>query len=425
MSIEEEKDVDGERRGESDPSKSNKNNRKKDKEVITRTLDEYIDVLNKYDDRKEHHVQLISNILTRRNEEVWSEDTGATSGAGTRTRRVGPRIISNVQIAPPRRQIDSASEMASESSLTETNIWKATRKKKNERIKRGIEGSPSPRTITEPRRPDEINRGTNERAAPRKSRLNKNAVVTLKAGNETMSYADILKTARQKINIKEIGIINPRIRKMANGGILMEIPGPEGHKRADILADNLRKEFGDSARIGRPIKFGELRIAGLDISVTPEELIGTLAESGQCNPENIKIGSFRENVRGMRTVWARCPLTAASALADIGKIEIGWSTARIELLKLRPVQCFKCWEFGHVRNACKANVERQGCCFGCGSNTHSVRDCRGPFKCVICEDRGLASKHRIGTASCSSLASSMKNRQGSNVGGIKLINNGR
>lgn len=83
-----------------------------------------------------------------------------------------------------------------------------------------------------------------------------------------MSYADILKTAKQKINIKEIGIINRKIRKMVNGGILMEISGPDGYRRADILADNLRREFDSSAKIGRPIKFGELRISGLDMSVT-------------------------------------------------------------------------------------------------------------------------------------------------------------
>lgn len=142
MSIEEEKDADGERRREPDPPKANKKSTKKNKEGITRTLEEHIDVLNKYDDRIKYHVKLISNILTRRNDEVMSEDTVVTSRGDIRARQVGPRIISNVQVAPPRRQVDSASEMASESSLAENNQWKTAGKKRNDRIKSRVEGSP-------------------------------------------------------------------------------------------------------------------------------------------------------------------------------------------------------------------------------------------------------------------------------------------
>lgn len=56
--------------------------------------------------------------------------------------------------------------------------------------------------------------------------------IKIKDGNES-SYADVLRMARQQINIKDLGIKNPKIRMAANGGVLVEIPGPDGPARAD------------------------------------------------------------------------------------------------------------------------------------------------------------------------------------------------
>lgn len=126
------------------------------------------------------------------------------------------------------------------------------------------------------------------RETPRRRRPSNNAVVAIKVENgDSTSYADILKKARQRINIKDIGITNPKIRKMANGGVLLEIPGPDGQARADALTSRLKKEVGDSAKISRPVKFGELQINGIDLSVSPDELVQVLATSGQCELETI------------------------------------------------------------------------------------------------------------------------------------------
>lgn len=57
----------------------------------------------------------------------------------------------------------------------------------------------------------------------------------------------------------------------------------------------------------------------------------------------------------MQAVWARCPLVVAFKLAEKQRLEIGWSTIRIELLKARPVQYYRCWQYGHVRSTCKAD----------------------------------------------------------------------
>lgn len=159
--------------------------------------------------------------------------------------------------------------------------------------------------------------------------------------------------------------MDPKIRLAASGGVLLEIAGPEGHSRADALADSLKRVLNEEAEVSRPIKFGELRLRGIDPSVGQDEIISILATAGGCAPNQIRVGPIRKNIRGVQSVWARCPLSSAIRLANLQKIEAGWSTMYVELLKGRPTQClsFKCWGYGHVRSMCKSSVDKSGNCF--------------------------------------------------------------
>jgi len=103
---------------------------------------------------------------------------------------------------------------------------------------------------------------------------------------------------------------------------------------------------------------------------------------------------------GMGVAWARCPLEYAIKIAEKGSIVLGWTAVRLELLKKRPIQCFRCWKFGHARNNCKADIDRFGSCYRCGAAGHSAKDCNLMPTCVICADIHKDSRHRIGSARC-------------------------
>lgn len=51
------------------------------------------------------------------------------------------------------------------------------------------------------------------------------------------------------ISLGDIGIGKPKIRKAANGGILIEVSGPEKLVKADTLADKLREVLQSDAQI--------------------------------------------------------------------------------------------------------------------------------------------------------------------------------
>lgn len=173
--------------------------------------------------------------------------------------------------------------MASTNSLTDASHRRRT-------MKRGagpngggtlMPSSPGPSTAScGPRRPA---RDVQDPPPPRR-RPPKNAVVAIKIEDGKSTYAEILKCAKERINIKELGITNLRIRRTVNGGVLMEIPGPDGQTNTDKLASRLKNEVGGGVKISRPTKFGEIRVSGIDVSLTPADLAKHLAASGHCEP---------------------------------------------------------------------------------------------------------------------------------------------
>lgn len=190
---------------------------------------------------------------------------------------------------------------------------------------------------------------------------------------------------------------------------LIEIPDPDESKKADDLAARLREVLGNVATVSRPVVKGEIRLVGLDDSVSVEEVKTVIAREGSCDEEEVKPGPIRRMYNGLGSVWLQCPLAAAMKVIDKGKVRIGWTMTRADLLKARRVQCFRCWKFGHVRFACKEAVNRTGRCFRCGESGHRSSECSAAPRCVICAEANLPSgvdtmqrSSRSNWSSCSS-----------------------
>lgn len=80
------------------------------------------------------------------------------------------------------------------------------------------------------------------------------AAVAVRLLGNNLSMADVIRKARDGVSLEELGISDTRIRKSANGSLLMEIPGPEGTAKADMLAERLRETLGGDAVVSRPLK---------------------------------------------------------------------------------------------------------------------------------------------------------------------------
>ncbi|XP_046619804.1 uncharacterized protein LOC124304978 [Neodiprion virginianus] len=208
--------------------------------------------------------------------------------------------------------------------------------------------------------------------------------------------------------LEELDIGGTRVRRAANGGVLIEIPGPENAKKADALAERLSdvigEKYGDAVQVMRPSTKGELRVQGLDDSVTTEELARTLAKQGGCGSQEIRVGPPRRTASGLFSAWVQCPLRAATTVAAKGRIKIGWTIARVELLEARPRQCYRCWGFGHIGTACNAPAARGRACFRFRSEGHQTRGCTSTPKCTVRDSKGKNSAHRMGSGRCASVS---------------------
>lgn len=190
----------------------------------------------------------------------------------------------------------------------------------------------------------------------RSGRLPKSAAVVVRSTAENPSYSDILRKAREEVNLEEIGMETVKIREAANRGLVFEVPGPEGGSRADELATRLRLALGGEISVSRPTKMGEFRLYGLNVSITTEEVKRCVVTLSGCRVSEISVGVMRRLPGGQRTTWIRCPATAANKLALAGSIRIGWASVRVDSFRVRPTQCFRCWRFGYVRAKCKSII---------------------------------------------------------------------
>ncbi|XP_039309913.1 uncharacterized protein LOC120358737 [Solenopsis invicta] len=181
------------------------------------------------------------------------------------------------------------------------------------------------------------------------------------------------------------------------GASFLRPPGKRGASKADKLAEELVAALGDSGvKVSRPVPTSEVRVAGLDDSVTAAEVAASIAVAGGCAAADIRVNGLRPGTGGLHGAWARVPKAAALKAAKTGRLRVGWTMARVELLEARPMQCHRCLEVGHVRNKCPSEVDRSGLCYRCCQEGHLAGTCQAPPKCPRCEAHGRSSYHRMG-----------------------------
>lgn len=145
-----------------------------------------------------------------------------------------------------------------------------------------------------------------------KIRPPRSAAVILTPTVSTLSRAEVMAEARRRVKLEEIEITYIRSKIAATGAIILEVPGEDSAPKADRLAERLRTALADKeVRITRPTKSAELRIGGLDESITREDLAIAVAGASDCSQDDIRIGEIRRNAAGLGVAWIKCPAVAA------------------------------------------------------------------------------------------------------------------
>lgn len=233
-------------------------------------------------------------------------------------------------------------------------------------------------------------------------------------------YAEIMAVAKSSIKLEDLGIGEIRPRRAVTGALILEIPGPQGAIKASALKNRMDEVVGsrEGVRIGLPSKKADLRIKDLMDTTETTEIRDAIARQGECSPEEIRIGKIRQTTYGTGTVWAQCPIPAANKLVSSGRIRIGWTSSRVEMLPARQLQCFRCLERGHVQANCVNGVDRSDACYRCGQTGHRAAECVEKPSCMLCLAAGRPSTHRLGGAACGAPPVKKKRKGGKKGSGV-------
>ncbi|KYN06572.1 hypothetical protein ALC62_02474 [Cyphomyrmex costatus] len=215
-------------------------------------------------------------------------------------------------------------------------------------------------------------------------------------------YSELMRRARENISLEDMDIRDTKITKTLKGSLAVQVYAAEARQKAKGLAEKIRELYrgNEKVKVYSPSPTGELIIWDLDETIEEEEVRQTVIKLTGMETEDIKIGSKRVMRNGMFSLWVRCPLEEAVKLSENGKIRIGWSSLRIQLLKKRPIKYFRCMARGHTRESCPSKIDRSGCCYNCGRQGHRAETCRSRAVCPVCVERGVEAGHRAGDAVC-------------------------
>ncbi|XP_076765209.1 uncharacterized protein LOC143432407 [Xylocopa sonorina] len=109
-----------------------------------------------------------------------------------------------------------------------------------------------------------------------------------------------------------------------------------------------------AVKVSCPQKRADLRVSGLDESVTPMEVAEALAAVGGCRVSEVRTGAIPWLQPHVKWLWQ-------------GRLRVEWSDVRVVALPAGPQQCYRCLERGQVRQRCTADVDRGDHCYKCGA----------------------------------------------------------
>lgn len=216
--------------------------------------------------------------------------------------------------------------------------------------------------------------------------------------NTPESYADVLKEMKKNINPTEIGVEIKGIRRTRTGELLLKLSKGEG--QAERLKNALGNTLGQDVMIRAVTKNSIIDIRDMDESTEVSDLVSALMKATSTEDETkFKVLNLRDAFGRTKQALVQLPENLAASLLCTGKIRVGWVMCRLRT-KIRPRQCYRCLDQGHIASLCNG-VDRSNICVKCCNPGHRSRECKGELRCIICQESGSNNTHHyIGSMAC-------------------------
>lgn len=247
-------------------------------------------------------------------------------------------------------------------------------------------------------RPTHAQMAEKDKGGRRRLRVRPDTIVIGKTGN--MTYADMLKTVRDKPELKELGERVDKIRRNTRGELYLRLKNVKGletekyRKEVEVALENV-------ATVKALCQEMTIECRDLDESTTTDDIGEAITrdfpEMENIKPSNIKLRTMPVS----KTQIARfsLPIKAAIKMLETGYIRVGWVRCRLREC-ITPLRCYKCLEYGHIARRCTGKVDRSKLCLRCGKEGHMAKACQEAPKCMLCDSGEMS--HATGSFRCPS-----------------------
>lgn len=224
--------------------------------------------------------------------------------------------------------------------------------------------------------PNEVKRNEVKRPKQRKGD-------TLVVKMQGKTYADLLRTVREKVNPSEIGVEVSEVRRARNGELLVQVRN--GADKVETLKREITEKLPTAVADKVVIK-KVLHIKGLDEVTTREEVAAAISKEISAGIDTFEVRPLRPAFGNKQNCTVIVSAAAADKLIEKRKIKLGWTVCRI-VERVEDNRCYRCWEYGHFKTECKG-PNREVLCVKCAGEGHKASECQNNPYCVHCQKEG-------------------------------------
>lgn len=233
------------------------------------------------------------------------------------------------------------------------------------------------------------NGGQELRSGGKKSVVKQEVIKIKQSGR---SFADIVKTIKQELDVDKIGVNIKAVRKSGKEDLLLTI---EGENKADIVKRELLRKNIQNLEVTTKSNTSVVLLYGVDPSIEEEALKMALSKETGLKVSEIEVSGLRPGRFGNKNATIIMPREAARGILKNRKMKIGWTICQIRE-RVPILRCYKCLDLGHKAYQCKKDVDRTKDCLNCGKPGHNVKDCSSNSYCIKCQKEG----HRFDQMKC-------------------------
>lgn len=217
------------------------------------------------------------------------------------------------------------------------------------------------------------------------------------------SYADLLRSVKDNVDIGKVGVKVKAIKKTTKGDLLLEVEG--GRKKAGDLREAIKEKLDSDVRVtGNNVT---LHILDIDATTTKEEVAMAIRkQTGRSELQDNMVTSMRPCKDGNQIATVQVSPGIANKLLKAGRMKIGWVGCRVRK-RVTLIRCYRCLDFGHTREGCNG-PDRSDLCVNCCQPGHQVKDCTNKPFCRKCQTQD----HRSDTTKCPAFRALLKPQQG-------------